>query len=298
MTLTEAQRTPGLATLATDAFNLSPLGTVAGVGQLVVDAAAVVSRLVQGARSWVITTPYLGSSSAYADGKHHGVDVAAPLGSPIRAPLGGTIVAGPAGYDGPTTLGNGVYERLDDGTLLVFGHTVRGPLVPLGSRVEAGEQIAEVGSSGNSTGAHVHFQILPPGITNPLKDVDPLAWLVAKLTGTTAPAPVPAPTSPSSPGTTPPATTPGSAPATGVGTPTPTPTPTPTSPDAEASAGLGPVEVARLGPWALTIGLGWWLRLLLTCIAIIVIVYGLMKLADVDQLVLGAAKKAATGGVL
>jgi murein DD-endopeptidase MepM/ murein hydrolase activator NlpD len=271
---------PTFATLATDAYNLSPLSTVEDAFSLIKHLWALVVPRVQ-----AITTAYKGASKAYADGLHHGVDLAAPLGAPILAPMPGTIVQGPPGFNGPNALGNGIYERLDDGTLLVFGHTIAGPSVPVGTRVAAAQQIGSVGSSGNSTGPHVHFQVLPAGVTNPLRDVDPLAWLKSHSPGwqfpplpglPTWPTPAPVPTPPSSP-------QPNPTPAPGPAPVDPTPAPAP----ADGTHGEPPAlpqytaTLGNLGPFVLKVDLTWWLRLLLTLVAIWLIVYGLMKLADV-----------------
>lgn len=292
-----ADTTPTLLTLAEDAVRLSPLGAVE-------DAATAARHLVAYLLGLVVpgatqTTGYLGGSGAYSDGKHHGVDLAAPLGSPILAPLPGTIVKGPAGYDGPSTLGNGIYERLADGTVLVFGHTLSGPAVPVGTPVAIGQQIGSVGSSGNSTGPHVHFQVLPPGVTNPLADVDPLAWLRAHLPGVPRP-PVlaPVPTRPASPVTpAPPLAGQGQ----GQGQTDDPGAVLPAGAQLQPEAGdapLGTATLGQLGPFGpLTVDLGWVLRLFLTMVAIGIIVYGVMKLADVDRAVAQVARAVVTKGM-
>jgi murein DD-endopeptidase MepM/ murein hydrolase activator NlpD len=85
---------------------------------------------------------------------HRGVDVAAPAGTPVRAAAGGTVLsAGPRGGYGET-----VEVDHGDGTTALYAHA-SALLVRAGDRVEAGQEIAQVGSSGRSTGAHLHFEV-------------------------------------------------------------------------------------------------------------------------------------------
>ncbi|MGH3905173.1 MAG: M23 family metallopeptidase, partial [Pseudonocardiaceae bacterium] len=73
---------------------------------------------------------------------------------------------------GPAS-GFGLWVRVqhDDGTITVYGH-IDETLVDVGQRVAAGEQIATVGNRGNSTGPHLHFEVLLGG-----SKADPLEWL-------------------------------------------------------------------------------------------------------------------------
>lgn len=103
--------------------------------------------------------------------EHLGVDVAAPIGTPIYAVEDGTVIdAGPAS-------GFGMWVRLrhEDGTITVYGH-VNTTTVSVGDHVLAGDQIATVGNRGYSTGPHCHFEVWLHG-----KDkVDPLPWLASR----------------------------------------------------------------------------------------------------------------------
>ncbi len=89
---------------------------------------------------------------------HHGVDLAAPEQSPIRAIASGQVVyADPyAGY------GNLVVLRHDDGMTSHYGHC-RTIKVTIGQRVRPGQMIATVGNTGISTGPHLHFEIRSGG---------------------------------------------------------------------------------------------------------------------------------------
>ncbi len=105
---------------------------------------------------------------------HGGVDIAAPIGTPIYAAASGTVArTGPA-----TGFGLAVYIRGDDGAVTVYGH-VNAEYVRKGERVSAGELIAEVGNRGQSTGPHLHFEVHPSGAMHG-GQVDPAAWLRAR----------------------------------------------------------------------------------------------------------------------
>ncbi|RIL10057.1 MAG: hypothetical protein DCC75_05160 [Proteobacteria bacterium] len=85
---------------------------------------------------------------------HKGVDLAAPSGSPIRAISSGTVVfADPyAGY------GNLVVIKHASGTTSHYGHCQSIRVRP-GQKVRAGDIIGTVGSSGHSTGPHLHLEL-------------------------------------------------------------------------------------------------------------------------------------------
>ncbi|MGK2320546.1 M23 family metallopeptidase [Gordonia rhizosphera] len=103
---------------------------------------------------------------------HGGIDMAAPLGTPIHAATDGVVIeAGPAsGY------GNWVQIRADDGTVTMYGHMASsGVLVQKGQHVTAGDVIALVGNQGFSTGPHLHFEVWKGGTTK----IDPAPWLAA-----------------------------------------------------------------------------------------------------------------------
>jgi len=87
---------------------------------------------------------------------HAGVDIAAPSGSPVFAAADGVVVG--AGVNGG--YGRFVELRHAGGLRTRYGHlsTWSARLIP-GAYVAAGEQIAQVGSTGSSTGSHLHFEI-------------------------------------------------------------------------------------------------------------------------------------------
>jgi len=99
---------------------------------------------------------------------HKGLDIAAPIGTPIHAPMAGEVIAsGPA-----SGFGLWVRVRHDDGTVTTYGHVNRA-LVQVGEHVEAGQEIAEVGNRGHSTGPHLHVEVETPGGAT----VNPRPWL-------------------------------------------------------------------------------------------------------------------------
>jgi murein DD-endopeptidase MepM/ murein hydrolase activator NlpD len=105
---------------------------------------------------------------------HGGVDVAAPIGTPIYAVASGVVKrAGTA-----TGFGQAVYVLGDDGYVTVYGHVNR-YFVSTGERVSAGEQIAEVGNRGQSTGPHLHFEVHPRGVMYG-GQINPVPWLNAR----------------------------------------------------------------------------------------------------------------------
>lgn len=108
---------------------------------------------------------------------HKGADFTPGLGTPITAIGNGVVTTVSATDSG----GLGVYaviEHVVDGRTVssLYGHMVAGSLsVHVGQSVAVGQQIGNVGSTGQSTGPHLHFEILLDGTT----PTDPLAWLVA-----------------------------------------------------------------------------------------------------------------------
>jgi len=99
---------------------------------------------------------------------HMGLDIAAPIGTPIHVPLAGTVIA-----SGPAS-GFGLWVRVQhaDGTITTYGHINRS-FVSVGQQVAKGEQIAEVGNRGQSTGPHLHIEVTTPGGSK----INPKPWL-------------------------------------------------------------------------------------------------------------------------
>ena len=91
---------------------------------------------------------------------HEGVDIAAPVGTPIRVTLAGTVLR--AGVDGG--YGRFVEVAHGDGLTSLYAHLGRAaPGLRAGMVIPAGYVVAYVGSTGRSTGAHLHFEIREDG---------------------------------------------------------------------------------------------------------------------------------------
>lgn len=85
---------------------------------------------------------------------HNGIDMAAPNGSPILAAYDGTVVA--ASYSG--SMGNYIMIDHGDGLFTIYMHA-SALYVSKGASVSKGDKIAAVGSTGRSTGPHLHFSV-------------------------------------------------------------------------------------------------------------------------------------------
>lgn len=102
-----------------------------------------------------IITSRFGSNDSVRDHTHSGLDIAAPYGTAIKAAAGGTVT-----YSGSAGDGFGKYVIIShgNGVQTVYAHCSQ-LLVSAGQSVAQGEVIAKVGSTGNSTGNHLHFEI-------------------------------------------------------------------------------------------------------------------------------------------
>jgi murein DD-endopeptidase MepM/ murein hydrolase activator NlpD len=103
---------------------------------------------------------------------HRGVDFAAPTGTPIYAAGAATIeFAGPKGANG-----NFVALRHDNGWRTLYLHmNAFGPGITTGARVSQGQQVGEVGTTGRSTGPHLHYEVHIDG-----EPVDPMTIQVGE----------------------------------------------------------------------------------------------------------------------
>jgi murein DD-endopeptidase MepM/ murein hydrolase activator NlpD len=117
-----------------------------------------------------VGTAYKVAGSMWSSGYHTGVDFVVPTGTSLKAVGAGTVVS--AGWAG--AYGNQVVIRLSDGYYAQYAH-LSSLSVSAGQSVTAGQQVGLSGSTGNSTGPHLHFEIR----TTPDygSDVDPMAYL-------------------------------------------------------------------------------------------------------------------------
>ena len=102
---------------------------------------------------------------------HRGIDVAGPVGTPIVAAADGEVIT--AGWNSGG-YGNWVRIRHPDGSITLYAHNHRNH-VRRGQQVRQGQHIADMGSTGFSTGPHVHFEIHRNG-----RPTDPMAFLPAR----------------------------------------------------------------------------------------------------------------------
>ncbi|MFI5742305.1 peptidoglycan DD-metalloendopeptidase family protein [Streptomyces anulatus] len=117
-----------------------------------------------------VTTQYRASGASWSSGYHTGSDFQAASGTPVLAIGPGTVVS--AGNSG--SYGNEVVIKHEDGMYSQYAHQ-SSLNVSVGQTVTGGQQIGLSGSTGNSTGPHLHFEVR----TGPSygSDVDPVAYL-------------------------------------------------------------------------------------------------------------------------
>ncbi|WP_210569546.1 transglycosylase family protein [Streptomyces sp. GESEQ-4] len=117
-------------------------------------------------------TPYHKAGSSWSMGYHTGVDFAVPTGTSVKAVADGRVVS--AGWEG--SFGYQVVIRHADGRYSQYAH-LSAISVKSGQGVGAGQRIGRSGSTGNSTGPHLHFEVRTgPGFGT---DIDPVAYLRA-----------------------------------------------------------------------------------------------------------------------
>jgi len=144
----------------------------------------------------VLVSPVHGTKTAgFGDGRHHqGVDLAAPVGTPVKAAACGTVsfAAMQSGY------GNMVCVQHSTTFSTCYAH-LKDLIVAVGTPVAAGAVIGHVGMTGHTSGPHVHFETRVDGVAH-----NPAPYLARTKTipGTAAPA-APAPSAPAAPAATP-----------------------------------------------------------------------------------------------
>ncbi|WP_330459115.1 M23 family metallopeptidase [Streptomyces sp. NBC_00820] len=137
----------------------------AGVGAMAVLGSGIASAATPAAASWVDPVKSYTLSAGFNQAgshwmhKHSGQDFAVPTGTEVIAAHGGTVVkAGPNGAgDGPA-YGNAIVIKHGNGLYSQYAHLSRID-VHVGQIVRTGQHIALSGSTGNSTGPHLHFEI-------------------------------------------------------------------------------------------------------------------------------------------
>lgn len=179
------------------------------------DAARLVDRITGGAAKAPAAAPAVGNCAAHTDqvassgwvrpvsapigsgfrtaerSGHQGVDLIASRGTPIVAAAAGTVVhmecdrtelgyhcdhdGGPGAWPG----GCGWYVdiRHAGGFVTRYCHMMRRPLVNTGDKVTAGQQIGVVGSTGHSSGPHLHFEVHTHGDRTSSSAIDPVPFM-------------------------------------------------------------------------------------------------------------------------
>jgi murein DD-endopeptidase MepM/ murein hydrolase activator NlpD len=97
---------------------------------------------------------------------HTGIDLAGPYGSPVRAVTAGTVIEA----DQESGYGNIVKIQHADGVVTYYAHLSK--ILVHEGHVTAGQQIADEGDTGHSTGPHLHFEVRIDD-----RPIDPIPWL-------------------------------------------------------------------------------------------------------------------------
>lgn len=142
----------------------------------------IIQELLQNQKAIILATPSLwpvmGSissvfgetrlSAAAGGGRpHKGIDISAPLGTPVMAAAEGVVVS--AGWQ--AEMGKSIYLDHGHGFATMYGH-LKNIMVKPGERVKKGQIIGTVGMTGNSTGPHLHYEVHIHGVP-----VNPQAYL-------------------------------------------------------------------------------------------------------------------------
>ncbi|WP_409971098.1 peptidoglycan DD-metalloendopeptidase family protein [Bacillus sp. Bva_UNVM-123] len=136
------------------------------VKHIVIKGTKVIPSRGDGNFAWPTVGGYVSSHVGYRWGRmHKGIDIARPSNRTIKAADNGVVVS--AGYDGG--FGNKIVINHQNGFQTVYGH-LASIEVSVGQVVSKGTKIGVMGSTGDSTGVHLHFEIHKNGnIENPLK---------------------------------------------------------------------------------------------------------------------------------
>ena len=126
--------------------------------------------------SWPITSKY-NSVSKIRSGYHTGTDFGAAAGTPVGAAIGGEIVQRSWG----SAWGNHIIVKGDNGLYYLYAHLSK-KAVDSG-RVETGQTIGYVGSTGNSTGPHLHFEVQKSSNWSRGNELDPAPYVTSGLLG-------------------------------------------------------------------------------------------------------------------
>jgi murein DD-endopeptidase MepM/ murein hydrolase activator NlpD len=135
------------------------------INEVTVRGTKVVPSRGDGSFAWPTNGGYISSEMGYRWGKmHKGIDIARPSNGTIKAVDNGVVVS--AGWDGG--YGNKIVVDHQNGLRTVYGH-LASISVRVGQTVPKGSQIGVMGSTGDSTGVHLHFEVYKNGsLQNPI----------------------------------------------------------------------------------------------------------------------------------
>ncbi|AXK33257.1 M23 family peptidase [Streptomyces armeniacus] len=119
-----------------------------------------------------VSAPY-GVRGGWAAGHHTGIDLAVPVGTPVRSVGAGTVVF--SGSSG--SYGKVITVRMADGKYTLFAHLSKRH-VGKGDRVKAGTVLGKSGNTGRSTGPHLHFEVRTKRSYG--SDINPVAYLAER----------------------------------------------------------------------------------------------------------------------
>ena len=131
------------------------------------DASAIVPPTGSGLLAWPVSGPVTSGFGPRWGRMHEGIDIAVGLGTPVRAAAAGTVIY--AGWLGG--YGNLVVVDHGGGLSTAYAHNTSFAM-SVGQSVAAGQVVSYSGSTGNSSGPHVHFEVRVNGSA-----VDPLGYL-------------------------------------------------------------------------------------------------------------------------
>ncbi len=138
------------------------------VPQIIIKGTKVIPSRGSGKFSWPAVGGYISSKMGHRWGKmHKGIDIARPTNRTIKAADNGVVIF--AGRDGG--YGNKIEINHNNGMVTHYAH-LSSIDVNVGDVVESGTKIGVMGSTGNSTGVHLHFEVLKNG-----QHVNPLSYL-------------------------------------------------------------------------------------------------------------------------
>ncbi|MGW0364351.1 peptidoglycan DD-metalloendopeptidase family protein [Streptomyces sp. NPDC002990] len=134
--------------------------------------------------TYQVGTKYHQNGPSWSLGYHTGLDLRASSGTPIYAPADGKVVKVSSGG----SYGNETHIEHANGVITLYAHQTA-VSVSQGAAVKRGDQIGTVGSTGNSSGPHLHWEVRVPGVDNPFVPgqdngpgmVDPEGWLSGKV---------------------------------------------------------------------------------------------------------------------